>query len=668
MSGDAESHLVYYALPILGLQSCLVCVMLSLPLRSQQALLSLLGLVWCATALHVEAKLRSAYPSFDYERPPADMSEYTPFCDFAPWAKCSRVIMSPYGHILSYTGLVPAQSAMDLPNPVLGGIFYACHLFYPLLRATRLPLMPYLGFVATVVVSIFTAWIAFTLFAILRDFCIVCVSMYAVNFLLVPVMGAVMSQHHRGVPETLSCEIGASIRLLWLLLMLVNGLLHVVVVQPYNLLSRATALLRSWTAVAEPSTKKPEVVIVGASFGGLACERHLSGRADINMTLVDLKDFFEYTPGILRCFVEPAYLSELTCSLACRPSARTSVVCAELCSVADDHVVVRDNAIGDGPHATRKIPFDYLVLATGSTYAAPVKPRAAEPTLVQRRETWEAAHHHLTVASTVIIVGAGAVGVELAGEILTAFPDKHVTFVDRNSAVLPGFERSSADHALRWLKKRNVTFRLGTAFQAVHAAGVTLQNGEELTADAVYLCVGVFPNTAFLAETPLKSHFGFRNALLVNEHLQLDGKSNVYAIGDAMMHSSKELKLGHTAELNGALAAHNIERQVEAAAARKGDAKPLLTYPEGVVHNSVSPKIYCVSLGAYDATLGFNGLVINGFVAALMKWMLEWTKVAAARQYPIGILFWEIADVASCFLGRTILPTPAAWPARTSSS
>jgi hypothetical protein len=73
----------------------------------------------------------------------------------------------------------------------------------------------------------------------------------------------------------------------------------------------------------------------------------------------------------------------------------------------------------------------------------------------------------------------------------------------------------------------------------------------------------------------------------------------------------------------------------------------------------LTPKIYCVSLGAYEATLAFNGLVISGFLAALTKWLLEWTKVQAARARPIGVVFWIIADVVSNWLGRTLLPTKA---------
>jgi len=118
-----------------------------------------------------------------------------------------------------------------------------------------------------------------------------------------------------------------------------------------------------------------------------------------------------------------------------------------------------------------------------------------------------------------------------------------------------------------------------------------------------------------------------------------------------MSHSSRELKLGHTAEVNGHLAAKNIIRMAE--------EKPLLEYPSGVVGAPTTPKIFCLSLGKYSATLGFNGLVVSGTVPALIKWLLEWTKVACAQQRPVGVAFWTFSDLASCWLARNILPTPS---------
>jgi hypothetical protein len=72
-----------------------------------------------------------------------------------------------------------------------------------------------------------------------------------------------------------------------------------------------------------------------------------------------------------------------------------------------------------------------------------------------------------------------------------------------------------------------------------------------------------------------------------------------------MSHASRELKLGHTAEVNGHLAAHNIVADLH--------GQPLLTYPRGVTGSDTTPKIWCLSLGRYDAIVGFNGLVFCGW-------------------------------------------------------
>lgn len=170
----------------------------------------------------------------------------------------------------------------------------------------------------------------------------------------------------------------------------------------------------------------------------------------------------------------------------------------------------------------------------------------------------------------------------------------------------------------------------------------------------MYKCMGVEPNTGFLKQGALSASLkGPRGSVVVNDHLQLEGFDNIFCVGDMNFHAkSNELKLGHTAEVNAALGSENILRLV------RSRNEKLLTYPKGVVGNAVTPVIYDISLGKYDGTLGFNSLVLNGGLAAVVKWMLEWTKVAAASHRPVGIAFWVIADFVSNLLGRTVLPTP----------
>jgi NADH dehydrogenase FAD-containing subunit len=45
--------------------------------------------------------------------------------------------------------------------------------------------------------------------------------------------------------------------------------------------------------------KKPKVIVVGGSFAGLCTIRHLKKFEGLDVTLIDKKDYFEYTPGAL---------------------------------------------------------------------------------------------------------------------------------------------------------------------------------------------------------------------------------------------------------------------------------------------------------------------------------------------------------------------------------
>ncbi len=54
-------------------------------------------------------------------------------------------------------------------------------------------------------------------------------------------------------------------------------------------------------------------MIIGGSFAGLAVARGL--RKDFDVTIIDKRDHFEYTPGVLRLFVQPDFFPSLTTKL-----------------------------------------------------------------------------------------------------------------------------------------------------------------------------------------------------------------------------------------------------------------------------------------------------------------------------------------------------------------
>lgn len=113
-----------------------------------------------------------------------------------------------------------------------------------------------------------------------------------------------------------------------------------------------------------------------------------------------------------------------------------------------------------------KVPFDSLVVAAGSDYEAPMKANHTEHSAVQRREALHRAAgaiRGVTSEEGVLVVGGGAVGVELAGEIAHARGSGDgVTLVHSGSALLSQLgQPSMGDAALAWLRNKGVQVVLG---------------------------------------------------------------------------------------------------------------------------------------------------------------------------------------------------------------
>lgn len=387
------------------------------------------------------------------------------------------------------------------------------------------------------------------------------------------------------------------------------------------------------------------VVIVGGSFGGLAALRHLtSHEPGLRVLLVDQREFFEYTPGILRLFCEPRLFSSMARG---SPQGTHDFLLGSVTSVNDDHIVV---ATAGG--RSQRVEFDYLIMATGADFRRPVTPSAVESTLTLREATWQKEAAKVQAANSVLILGGGAVGVELAAEIVCHFPEKRVTIIDAAPALLPLFPPKVAKHAERWFEDHGVEFLLGEALEKWDDHSCTTKAGRVIEADAVYVCFGSRCNSESVASGSMSTCLGPRKEVQVNEYLQVGDWPNVFAIGDVMAHPAAEIKQAYYAEMNGEGAAMNIIRHLH--------NKPLAKYPDSVAGAEVSPLVYVVSLGRYDGSLGFNELVINGTLAALVKWILEWTKVCQMEGRPLGHLIWLLGDEFTFFLSRHLIKPKAA--------
>lgn len=139
-------------------------------------------------------------------------------------------------------------------------------------------------------------------------------------------------------------------------------------------------------------------------------------------------------------------------------------------------------------------------------------------------------------ASSVLIVGGGPTGVELAAEIAVDFPDKKVTIVHKGSRLLEYIGPKASRKTLKWLKSKKVDVKLEQSVELNSSSeeNKTYQTstGETVAADAHFICIGKPLGSAWLRETLLKDDLDADGRIKVDEHLRVKGRSNIFAIGD----------------------------------------------------------------------------------------------------------------------------------------
>jgi apoptosis-inducing factor 2 len=247
------------------------------------------------------------------------------------------------------------------------------------------------------------------------------------------------------------------------------------------------------------------VVVVGGGYGGTLVAKELDSEADV--TLVDPREAFVNAAASLRALTRPDWA----------PNAFFPFT-----TLLDRGRVIRDRAVSADPEGVtlasgERVEADYLVLATGSDYPYPAKPDATG--LAEQLDDLRATHRELAAAGRVLIVGAGPVGLELAGEIKEVWPDKPVIVVGRDDELLPGFLPEVRDELRRQLDELGVDLRLGAA------------PPEERSGDIRFRAFGVRVNTGYLADGLLTT-LTEQATVPVTERLNVPGHDHVYAIGD----------------------------------------------------------------------------------------------------------------------------------------
>jgi NADH dehydrogenase len=303
---------------------------------------------------------------------------------------------------------------------------------------------------------------------------------------------------------------------------------------------------RTW-----PSAR-PRVVIIGAGFGGLNAARELGGR-DVDVLVIDRNNYHGFWPllyQVATAGLEPESVAYPVRAIV-RKHSNISFMMAEVTGVDLERKLVNTT--------TQPVQYDYLILAAGSANNYFGNDKLAEHTY-GLKDVEDAELLRNTMLSnfeyavsevdpkvrqklmTLVVVGGGPTGVELAGAfvelinhvLVRDYPmldisEARVVLVEASDKILAAFPADLRANALNRLTKMGVEVRLKTAVASVEDGKVTFADGSTVDAAVVVWAAGV-------RAAPIAEMLGVKLArggrVPVTPTLNLVDHPEVFVIGD----------------------------------------------------------------------------------------------------------------------------------------
>ena len=250
------------------------------------------------------------------------------------------------------------------------------------------------------------------------------------------------------------------------------------------------------------------------------------------------------------------------------------------------------------------------------------------------------------VPKSLLVIGAGAVGVEFAS-IFHRFGSK-VTVLEMLPRIVPVEDEDVSKELERFFKKQGIRVESGAKASNIRLSGdgvqatVTLANGqnEEMTAEKLLVAVGRKPNTenVGLENTNIQLDRGF---IHVNGYQQTT-EPNVYAIGDIIAGMPQ---LAHVASMQGLVAVAHIAGKPSRPLNR--NRIPGATYTEpgigsvGLTEKQAREKGYKVKVGKFPF-VGNSKATILGMHTGFVKVVADETYGEILGVHIIGPHAYEL--------------------------
>ena len=386
------------------------------------------------------------------------------------------------------------------------------------------------------------------------------------------------------------------------------------------------------------------VVVVGGGFGGLEAVRGLR-RAPVDVTLIDRRNFHLFQPLLYQVATGALSPAEIATPLRAmlKRQRNARVVMGE---VRDIDLGCRCLTLGAAANGDDGlvIPYDTLIVAGGSRYsyfghddwrpfALEIKSLESSLRVRQRILTaFEAAEieHDPELREawlTFVVVGAGATGVEMAGQIAELARDTlarefrsadprraRILLVEASERLLPTFSPELSRRATRTLERLGVTMLLDTSIvaldgQSARTTGPEGTHSRIPTRTIVWaagVVAGELSSVLAAAGGTAPDRAG---RVAVGPDLTIDGHPEVMALGDmGSVHDAEGNAialpgLASTAMQQGRYAALSVRRRV------RGEPAPTFRFRD---------KGTLATIGRAHAVAEIKGIEISGILAWLI--------------------------------------------------
>jgi NADH dehydrogenase len=378
------------------------------------------------------------------------------------------------------------------------------------------------------------------------------------------------------------------------------------------------------------------ILIIGGGFGGVWAaaaavrQRRVHGipASQLRVTLVDAGDDLVIRPRLYE--TDPARM-RIPLDRILGPIGVHRVAA----TVTSIDAAAQRVSVLERPGRPAQLPYDRLVLASGSRLVPPRLPGAQHLFNVDTLPAAATLHRHLHRLTdqpdtdgrfTAVVVGAGFTGLELACELterlravaapVRAAAQVRVVLVERGTTIGRQLGDGARPHIQRALDELGIQVHVGAALTAATPAAVQLSDGTTIPTRTTVWTAGMTasPLTAHIPST--RDHLG---RLHVDDFLQVTGVPDVYAAGDT---AAAHAEHGHPVTQS---CQHAIPLGQTAG---RNAAADLLALPP--IPFTPAPYVTCLDLGPAGAvyTTGFDRTVrLTGPAAKAIKRTINTTLI-----------------------------------------